>query len=90
MARKTVIMDHNCNRCGRQCKGDISRDKRGSIKQDLLCPGWQEPYEMRTSFLERASEHPGCFTVLNVICKQMNMQFNETTRYPYFTFHLKN
>jgi hypothetical protein len=89
MARKTIIMDHNCNNCSRQCRGDIVRDKRGASKSELMCPGWQLPYDMRTSLLERASEHPSLWSALNVILERVDMTFNETTKYPYFTLRLK-
>jgi len=87
MARLTIIKDHDCNRCDRKCDGDITRGRRGDIKSHLLCPGWHEPYEMRTSLLERASEHPEqTFSALNVILESVNLTYNESTRYPYFTF----
>ena len=79
---------YNCNNCVRQCKGDMQRDKRGSLKKTITCPGWQKPYEMKISLLERASENPGSFSALNVILEQLNMTFHETHKYPFFTFQL--
>ena len=80
---------YNCNYCGRQqCNGDTRRDKRGSIRSTVTCPGWQKPYPMKTSLLERAAENPGSFTALNIILEQMNMTFHETHKYPYFTFYM--
>jgi hypothetical protein len=86
MARLVIIKDHDCNRCDRKCGGDITRGKRGDIKSHLMCPGWHEPYAMRTSLLERASEHDSSFSALNVILSDLHLTYNETSRYPYFTF----
>jgi len=79
---------YNCNNCARQCNGDIQRDKRGSLKKTISCPGWQKPYEMRVSLLERASENVNSWSALNVILDKLDMTFHETHKYPFFTFQL--
>ena len=86
--RKVIFVTHDCNRCQRSCSGDIIRGKRGDLKKWIPCPGWQKPWEMRTSLLERASENPGTFSALNVILESVNLKYHESTRYPFFTFRV--
>ncbi len=86
--RKVIIKTHDCNRCQRQCNGDVIRGKRGDLKKFLTCPGWQQPWPMRTSLLERASENTSTFSALNVILESVGMHYHESTRYPFFTLRI--
>jgi hypothetical protein len=65
------------------------RDGRGGIKKFIGCPGMVEPDMMRTTLLERASENDGSFIALGTILEQLDLQFDETGRWPYFRFIFK-
>jgi hypothetical protein len=88
MARKVIVKEYDCNRCGRKgCRGDVIRDGKGGIKTHLTCPGMMTPTPMKQTLLEAASANPESFgNALNGICSSMNLRFDEIPRYPYFRF----
>ena len=88
MARRVIAVKYDCNRCGRKgCKGDLIREHRtGRIKQHLSCPGMVQPNVMRTTLLERASENDGSMMALGQILQELDLQFDQVPRYPYFRF----
>jgi len=90
LTKNVTIRLYDCNRCGRNgCRGDIIRDGKGGIKKFIGCPGMVTPDYMRCTLLERASENHGSFIALGTILEQMDLQFDEIPRWPYFRFIFK-
>ena len=82
---KTIIKEYDCNRCGNtSCQGDVIRGKRGSFKKKTVCRGQVSLPHMKTTLLERASEHDGFATELNRILRPLNLIFQERKYYPFF------